>query len=239
MKRHFEAFRSALALLTILPGGRYSFDKNLSGLSSAYYPAVGAILAIILILLHLPLLSIFESIHTNIILFILLIILYGGLHFDGLSDTVDGLFVPKERALEVMKDPHAGTMGILFGFLTLLLSLSAFVQIDDMLKLLPVLMASRFFATFVLYKFDYISQNGIATQTKNEINFSHILFSFLAVAVTGLSVDLSLVFVLLLGAIFAYGIALFFKIRYGGVNGDILGAIVLLSELIMFNALIF
>jgi len=239
MKRHLEAFRSALALLTILPGGRYSFDKNLSGLSSAYYSAVGAILAIILILLHAPLSSLLLPIHANIILFVLLIILYGGLHFDGLSDTVDGLFVPKERALEVMKDPHAGTMGILFGFLTLLLSLSAFVQIDDMLKLLPVLMASRFFATFILYKFDYISQNGIATQIKSEITFSHILFSFLAVLLIAISVDLSLLFVVLFGAVIAYVIALFFKRRYGGVNGDILGATILLSELVMFNTLLF
>jgi len=239
MKRHFEAFRSALALLTILPGGRYIFDKSLSGLSSAYYSAVGAVLAIILILLHSSLLSLFTPIHTNVVLFVLLIVLYGGLHFDGLSDTVDGLFVPKERALEVMKDPHAGTMGILFGFLTLLLSLSAFIQIDDMLKLLPVLMASRFFATFILYKFDYISQNGIATQIKSEITFSHILFSFLAVVVIALSVDLFLLFVLLLGAICAYSTALFFKMRYSGVNGDILGAIILLSELVMFNALLF
>jgi len=238
MKRHLEAFRSALALLTILPGGRYSFDKNLSGLSSAYYPLVGFILGAILFLIQPILLVYFEQLHVNIILFALLIVLYGGLHFDGLSDTIDGLFVQKERALDVMKDPHAGTMGLLFSFLGLILTLAAFAQIKDMSLVIAVLMMSRFFATFFLFRCDYISQNGIATKIKDEINKTHIIVPFIGLVAMSILFNISLLIVLLFGFLMAQSVARFFKHRYGGINGDILGAIILLSELIMFHAVL-
>jgi len=238
MRRHIDAFRSALALLTILPYGRYSFDENLSGLSTAYYSFIGLILASILLLVKAPLLALFEPMHTNVIIFIFLIVLYGGLHFDGLSDSVDGLFVPKERALEVMKDPHAGTMGILFSFLVLLLSLSAFIQIESLIFVLPVLMASRFFATFFLFRCDYISSNGIASKMKEEINKMHIIVPLIFLVLFSIFIKLSLLLVLLLGFLMAISVAMFFKRRYGGINGDILGSIILLSELIMFHGLL-
>jgi hypothetical protein len=39
----------------------------------------------------------------------------GGMHFDGLGDTADGLFShrPKERILEIMKDSRVGTNAVL------------------------------------------------------------------------------------------------------------------------------
>jgi len=238
MKRHLDAFRSALALLTILPYGRYSFDTNLSGLSTAYYSVIGLILALILFILQMPLLALFEPIHTNIILFALLVLLYGGLHFDGLSDTIDGLFVPQERALEVMKDPHAGTMGLLFSFLLLLLTLAAFVQINDTIFIVIVLMASRFFATFFLYRCDYISLNGIASKMKDEIEAIHVLTPFILLFVITIILKPLLLLVLFFGFMAAQGMAIFFKRRYGGINGDILGAIILVSELVMFHSLL-
>ena len=238
MRRHIEAFRSALALLTILPYGRYSFDENLSGLSTSYYSFIGFILGAILLLVQAAFIPFFETMHTNVILFVLLVVLYGGLHFDGLSDSVDGLFVPKERALEVMKDPHAGTMGILFSFLVLLLSLSAFVQIEDMFLVLPILMASRFFATFFLFRCDYISQNGIASKMKDEISIIHVVLPSVLLLAISIFLDYLLLLVLLFGFVSAIAVAIFFKRRYGGINGDILGTIILVSELVMFHGLL-
>lgn len=44
-----------------------------------------------------------------------LVFMTGGLHIDGLSDTCDGFFSArkKERILEIMKDSHSGTFGVI------------------------------------------------------------------------------------------------------------------------------
>jgi adenosylcobinamide-GDP ribazoletransferase len=48
------------------------------------------------------------------VLLVLLIILTGGLHLDGLADVCDGFYAGHTRAeaLRIMKDPHLGTMAV-------------------------------------------------------------------------------------------------------------------------------
>jgi adenosylcobinamide-GDP ribazoletransferase len=50
-----------------------------------------------------------------------------GLHLDGLMDTCDGYFsgAPRERALEIMKDSHAGAMGVAGAVLVVVLKVAA------------------------------------------------------------------------------------------------------------------
>ena len=57
-----------------------------------------------------------------------LVVLSGGLHLEGFMDTCDGLGsrAPRERALEIMKDPRAGAFGVI-GVVCLLLLKIAFV----------------------------------------------------------------------------------------------------------------
>ncbi|ACL75026.1 adenosylcobinamide-GDP ribazoletransferase [Ruminiclostridium cellulolyticum] len=52
---------------------------------------------------------------TAVLVVILYILLTGGIHFDGLGDTVDGIFSnkPKEKMLEIMRDSRTGTYAVL------------------------------------------------------------------------------------------------------------------------------
>ena len=98
-----------------------------------YFPLVGMLLGGLLIALNyfssflsLPLISV------NIILVISLAVLTGGMHLDGLSDTIDGFASGKGREgiLDVMKDPRIGAMGALGIFSILLLKLAFLHSID-------------------------------------------------------------------------------------------------------------
>lgn len=56
----------------------------------------------------------------------------GGFHEDGLADTADafGADVPRERRLEILKDPHHGTFGVLALAFTVVARIAALAALD-------------------------------------------------------------------------------------------------------------
>ncbi|MDR6358094.1 adenosylcobinamide-GDP ribazoletransferase [Pseudomonas psychrotolerans] len=94
------------------------------------------------------------------------VILTGGLHLDGLADTVDawvGGYGDRERTLAIMKDPACGPMGVLALLLTLLLKWSALVvllpQASASLWLAPV--AGRLALPWLLLTTSYVRPGGL------------------------------------------------------------------------------
>ena len=64
-----------------------------------------------------------EFLRTSVLLFAVLLLVTGGLHFDGLLDTCDGVFSQRtpERRLEVMRDSRSGAFAIAAGALVVML----------------------------------------------------------------------------------------------------------------------
>jgi len=91
----------------------HDFFKGINGYAPMFYPLIGLILGGGFYLVHFLLTPCFPAMHLNILVFVLWLIITGGLHLDGFSDTLDGLFVPKDRAVSVMSDPHAGGRGVI------------------------------------------------------------------------------------------------------------------------------
>jgi adenosylcobinamide-GDP ribazoletransferase len=105
-------FRSAIQFMTVLPaGGLMEFDA--AGMV-AWFPAVGLLLGGLLALFD-SLVSPYLSLPAAAVLeVVLLAVMTGAFHLDGLGDTADGLFShrPKEQILEIMKDSRIGAMGV-------------------------------------------------------------------------------------------------------------------------------
>lgn len=79
-------------------------------------PLVGAVIGFLLYAFSALLHAIrFDQPFSNILVWILYIVITGGLHIDGLADTFDGIYSNKsrERMLEIMKDSQIGTFGTL------------------------------------------------------------------------------------------------------------------------------
>jgi adenosylcobinamide-GDP ribazoletransferase len=83
--------------------------------SVIYFPIVGYIIGIILALFYKFSIFYFDKIIIVFLVVIIEIVITGGLHIDGLSDTVDGIYSGREKKkiIEIMKDPNVGTFGVL------------------------------------------------------------------------------------------------------------------------------
>ncbi|MEY4504084.1 MAG: adenosylcobinamide-GDP ribazoletransferase, partial [Pseudomonadota bacterium] len=78
-------------MLTILPFFRlYEFTKGCNGYAVAYYPLVGLILGAVIYLINILLAPFLPHNFLISFLFFLYILLYGALHLDGFTDSVDG-----------------------------------------------------------------------------------------------------------------------------------------------------
>ena len=238
IKKTLMGFSLAISMLTTLPFFKvHHFFKGINGYAVMFYPLVGFILGSILYALSLILGPYLPSTHLHILLFSLWVLLTGALHLDGLSDTVDALFVSKERAQEVMKDPHVGAMGMTFTAIFLILKASAMWHMEALWALPMILMLARFNTVLSIYFFSYIRKAGMSTLAKQEFTLSQLIFSALTVGTTAFFVPSG--FILLPVSLL---ILLFFKIwftsRFGGFSGDLYGFMIEGTELILLHLIL-
>jgi cobalamin 5'-phosphate synthase/cobalamin synthase len=213
----------------------HDFYKGINGYAVMFYPLVGMILGFILYGVSLLLEPYVPHFHLGVILFALWVLLTGALHLDGFADTIDGLFVSKERALEVMKDPHNGGMGVLFSTTFLLLKASSLMALDEYIYLPVVLLLARLMVVFAIYFYPYVSK-GMSTLAKEEFHTKQL---FVAVLYSLLFVFLYKAWFLLVGALLGMlVIKRFFIKRYGGFSGDIYRFSIEVIELFLLNLLI-
>ena len=234
-----KAFALAFNMLTIIPFFKvHDFYKGINGYSAMFYPLIGFILGSLLWGTHTILQNYIPDIHLAVIIFSLWVLITGALHLDGFSDTVDGFFVSKEKALDVMKDAHVGGMGMTFTVVFLLFKLSSVIYLGmyELFYLLPIiLLFSRLNASFAIYFYEYIS-SGVGSLIKEELNIKHLFFALLySLALAFLFDSLGLFIISVIALLVS---AKFFTSRLKGLNGDNYGFIIEVTELILLNYLI-
>ena len=231
-----KGFALAFNMLSIIPFFKvHNFFTGINGYSAMFYPLVGFILGLLLWATQLLLQGYLPEIHLALIIFALWVFITGALHIDGLSDSIDGLFVSKEKSLEVMKDSHVGGMGMTFTFVFLSLKISSVIYFGAY-ELLPViLMLSRFNATLAIYFYDYIS-SGVSKLLKEELKIQHLLFA--SFYTLGLAYSFNFLDALFVSIVLLLLSAKFFTSRLGGLNGDTYGFIIELTELALLNYII-
>jgi len=232
----------AFSFLTIIPLSIKSGlrEKDLAT-SMGYFPLVGLFIGGILTGINIFGGKIFPPYLTDLFIVLALTIITGGLHLDGLADTVDGLAGgdTKEKTLSIMKDSHTGPMGvlaivfaILFKYMAIL-SMSASMK-DKALLIMPVV--SRWSMVAMAYFAPYARHEGGTGMVfvKNVSWTSLILASGFVIILT-----------LIIGGWKTGGIVLFtvsvvtllcilyFIKRLGGVTGDILGAVNEVNEVMV------
>ena len=234
--RLLKGFALAFNMMSILPFFKvHDFFKGINGYSAMFYPLVGFILGLILWGTHSVLESYLPAIHLAVIIFTLWVLITGALHIDGFSDTVDGLFVEKSKALEVMKDSHVGGMGMTFTFVYLALKLSSVIYFEAYYLLPIILMLSRFNATLSIYFYNYIS-SGVGELIKQELNKQHLFFALLYTITLALAFDFLGAFII--SVLVMLISAKFFTSRLNGLNGDVYGFIIEVTELTLLNYII-
>jgi adenosylcobinamide-GDP ribazoletransferase len=233
-----KGFALAVSMLTILPFFRvHDFFRGINGYAVMSYPFVGALLGGILYGVYAVLQPYFPAEHLKIMIFFLWVLLTGALHLDGFADTADGLFVPKERAEAVMKDPHVGGMGMVFTGGFLLLKASALWHLEALWALPLVLLLARTNAVLAIYFYPYIRRTGMASLAKAELTRPQVILA--GVVTVAAALLWSQGWLLLIGALAVLLPAgRFFVRRLGGFSGDIYGFLIEVTELVLLHLLL-
>lgn len=235
MKKIFKGFALAVNMLSILPFFKvHDFYKGINGYSVMFYPLVGYIIGLILILSHTFLITLFPALHVSVMILAIWVLVTGALHIDGFSDSVDGLFVDKRHSFSVMKDPNVGAMGMVFTVIMLLLKASALLHVNSWLEIPIILMLARYNAVLAIYFYPYLSKNGMGALAKEEFNSFEFMLSSVLVITAVILIHKAWVLLLFSLALF-FILKRFFMNRYGGFSGDIYGFIIELTELVLLH----
>lgn len=176
------------------------------------------------------------------------IVISGGLHLDGLADTLDALFSyrDRERSLAIMKDSRLGTSGAIGLFIVLMMKYLLLYSLSDRLivacfLVMPVL--SRMTITWSAGLFPY-ARKGEKSVARGLVEYSGlmeaVIASLLAALVSCIFIRLAAIPLTLIVIAFTLLVNMYMKHRIGGITGDIIGAVIELSELLfLVSVLIF
>ena len=212
------------------------------GASDAFFPFVGLLLGLGLAGADRALGSLAQPLVRDVLLVVLLAAATGALHLDGVVDTFDGLFAPggSARRLEIMRDPRAGTFGVVAVVLLLSLKIAVLGALVPELRTAGLIVApclGRWAIVMATWQFPYARKEGLGRGFKDGIRPLHVAVAGVsALLVTGwlaggfgvavfAGVTLS---VLALGSVISA--------RLGGLTGDTYGALCELTEVTVWLA---
>lgn len=245
MKRMLRDITLAFALLTIAPVGVKAPDPGERSHAADHFPLVGAgfgaVGAGIALLIELT-----ETWELAGLAALSLVVIWAllsrGLHWDGLADVADAWTVAPARRFEVMKDSHIGAFGVLAIVACVgLQSLALWLLLDEggmasvvVLGVVPVF--GRFAATFGAWLGQPLQGSGLGASVAGRPGWGAVW----AVAVVSLCCAAAFVVgapagiaACVVGVLAAPVVPHLVSMRFGGINGDVLGASVILTELVV------
>jgi adenosylcobinamide-GDP ribazoletransferase len=245
-------FLDALRFLTIVPlgrgGGGETVEPERMASSMAYFPLVGAWLGVFLWLLDFSLGKILPHLVVAVLLVGFLALITGGLHLDGLADTLDGIFGgrgDRERALAIMKDSRVGAMGVVGLALLLLLKFTCIDALHGLARgqaLIVMPMLARFSQVQLAYRSEYARKEGsLARPFVEFLELRHFIAAAVgALLITYIAAGFRGLLPLAATLAFTLGARLYFHGKLGGVTGDTIGFVSEINEalvLVVFLAM--
>lgn len=221
---------AAFQFLTLLPIKR-DFSAEQVGRSSVYFPIVGLVIGLVLVGLDWGLGFILPAAVVNVLLVAALAIFSGGLHLDGLADTLDGMAAhrtPDER-LTIMKDSRIGGFGAIGLALFLLIEYVTLNNIPATVKMQVLILApvlSRWAMVNSIFVYPYARPDGLGKAFKDAVNMRHfIIATLVSLALTSVLFRWAGIIIIVGTWLIVTLIALHFKNRLRGLTGDTYGAI--------------
>ena len=231
-----RSFLAALTFLTLVPaGGSRVFTQREISVSRGFYPLVGLLIGLLLVVLELGAGEVFPPSLTGAVLLLALLVITRGLHFDGFMDVCDGLFgaYTLERRLEIMRDSHVGSFAVAGGTALLILKYGALVSLLSIpgsgkigaLLLFPTL--SRWSMVMLLQVFPYVRAVGLGSPFHENNSKTWIAAGFALLVATGASIasgGIGGAGIMVGGSLLAALVGWTMTRILGGLTGDIYGA---------------
>jgi adenosylcobinamide-GDP ribazoletransferase len=233
MKNLFAAIR----FITILPAGR-SEHFDAMGMVP-WFPVAGLLLGALLAVFDLAAARLWPVSAVSILDVILLAILTGAFHLDGLGDTADGLFShrPRERILEIMKDSRIGVMGVVAVVSVLAVKWAGINGLGTNRTALLVLVPAyaRCGMLFGMRALDYgRPQGGTGLAFFSRALRLRDFWALIPLGVVPLALGLPVLTLAIGFAAITAALVAYYRRRLGCVTGDMLGAMAEVTEAGLF-----
>ncbi|WP_375571891.1 adenosylcobinamide-GDP ribazoletransferase [Seohaeicola saemankumensis] len=167
----------------------------------------------------------------------LMAMMTGAMHEDGLADTVDGFWGgwTRERRLEIMKDSHIGSYGVIALILSLGLRWLALSTLFEAGLALPALIAAGALSRAVMPALMHAlppARDGGLSRSVGRVSFdTAVLAAAVAMVLALLALGLAALPLVLAVTVAGWGIGALARAKIGGQTGDILGAAQQMAEI--------
>jgi len=237
-KDFWENLLAAIQFITILPVGKPRYKPREM---IAYFPLTGLLLGLLLALFDALVSLAWSPAIAAVLDVILLAVLTGALHLDGLGDTADGLLGhhTRDRALEIMKDSRIGAMGLVAVITCLALKWAALSGVTEH-RFLFLMLVPAWARGGILFGIKYLPYGRPDGGTGHDLfseplawpDFKWLLPLAILTLVTGRAgIGLLLTFIILTIVLVGY-----FGKRVGCITGDMMGAMTEVLEAALFLA---
>lgn len=231
----------ALSMYSKIPVPRLEWTRENTRHVMCFFPVVGIVTGLCVwgtgsILLRYG----FGGLFFSAVMTLLPIAINGGIHMDGLLDTLDALgsWGDRERKLEILKDPHAGAFAVTGACCYFTACIGLWSEADS--GMLPVIacgyVLSRGMSGLAVLTFPSASKEGLARTFKEGTRRIHAVILFLLFILAPMGVMLCLSVRLgSLGIAGAVLVFVYYRVtavrKFGGVTGDLAGYFLQLCEL--------
>ncbi len=209
--------------------------------SIKFFPLAGLLIGLLLCLIFYIFNRIVEPDAAVIISIAFLFIITGGLHFDGLSDTADGLTAflktaDRKQFFKAMKDVRTGSSGVLaliFYVAIIWAVINGFASLYRYFALVSFPVIGRYSIVLMSYFSNTPDDfRGIgAIFTKDTTGFTLLIASIATFIIIFFLFRINGIMALFIVSFFVLILSYYFSKKFGGVTGDMLGFTCKISEL--------
>ncbi len=224
---------SAIQFITAIPLGRKPVFEPRAMIP--FFPVVGLILGGMIALFDFVALHFWPVYVVAVLDVVLLVVLTGALHLDGLGDTADGLYGrrPRDDALKIMKDSRIGVMGLVAIVCALAVKWAGLSGLETHRTLFIIIIPAfaRASMIFGMYFLEYGRPGGGTGYPFFEKPLDKKAFVYMALPITLCAfAGLRAIVLLLSFALITGGMIYFYQKRMGCITGDMIGAMVEITE---------
>ncbi|TDO92162.1 cobalamin-5'-phosphate synthase [Halanaerobium saccharolyticum] len=246
MRKVINNFLTALTFMSRIPVK----IKETSELKLNYFPLVGLLLAVIIILAEYFLSFIFGLEIRAFLLLIIYIYLTGALHLDGLGDFADGFFAGRdqEKTIKIMHDSNSGIFALVTLILILALKFLLFKELllrDSFQAVIIMAVLVRYLLGFVIIFVEPAESSllagGLSKRSETIDLFSSTLTTVFIFFIYFYFTESIFLYRLLLALVLILFLIIYLvrwsRKKLGGITGDIYGTIIELGEIIFLLTL--
>lgn len=241
IKDYINGFILNLQFLTRIPVPvKVDYSDRAFAAGSVFAPLIGLLIGLISVGTYLLSGMMDKRLLAIFLAMVVEIAVTGGLHLDGLADTFDGLFSyrDRERTLAIMKDSRLGTSGAIGLILVLVMKYVLLVSLPDRylvacIAVMPVLSRMTVSWSAGLSPYARKGEKGMAAGLVGHTGPVEIVISTtLAIIISVLLLRIAAVPLVMIIIAFTLAMVLYVKVRIGGITGDVIGAVIELSEVV-------